>query len=311
MRSARVIVPMAFVAVLSVGAVLLSAGSGERTFDASEHSIGDNSHGIAARPPAGSPTAHPTAKPATITAVRAPARSPASGVPAASVQRVAQAGFGAVAPVNLGSASTFAILTGSGITDVYASTITGDVGASPITGDAVGLTCPEVTGTIYSVNAGGPLSCRVTNAPALTAAVRDEGSAYTDAAGRTSPDFVNIGAGQIGGRTLVPGLYQWTTGVSISKDVTLAGGPNDVWIFQIAGTLSQASATRVRLSGGAQARNIFWQSAGAVALGTNAHSEGTILAKTMIALNTGASTNGRLLAHTAVTLQQNRVTNVR
>jgi hypothetical protein len=217
-------------------------------------------------------------------------------------------GFRGPAPVSLGAAGTFAILTGSGITDVYASRITGNVGASPITGDAIGLTCPEVTGAIYSVNAGGPLACRVTNAPALTQAVGNEESAYTDAAGRPSPDFINLGAGQIGGRTLAPGLYKWSTGVSISTDVTLAGGPNDVWIFQIAGPLTQASATTVRLAGGVRARNIFWQSAGAVTLGTGAHFEGTILAKTMIALNTGASTNGRLLAQTAVTLQQNRVT---
>jgi len=210
--------------------------------------------------------------------------------------------------VNLGTASTFAILTGSGVTDVHASAIRGNVGASPITGGAIGVTCPEVTGTIYSVNAAGPLPCRVTNAPVLTVAVRDEERAYTDAAGRSGPDFVNLGAGQMGGKTLPPGFYKWTSGVSISTDVTLAGGPNDVWIFQIAGTLTQASATRVKLTGGAQARNIFWQSAGAVALGTGAHSEGTILAKTSIALNTGASTNGRLLAQTAVTLQQNRVT---
>jgi hypothetical protein len=137
---------------------------------------------------------------------------------------------------------------GSGITDVPASAISGNVGASPITGEAIGLTCPA------------------------------------------------------------PGLYTWTSGVSISTDVTLAGGPDDVWIFQIAGTLTQASATRVRLTGGAQTRNIFWQSAGAVSLGTSAQFEGTILAKTSIALSTGASANGRLLAQTAVTLQQNRVT---
>src|ERR1035437_4999648 len=108
----------------------------------------------------------------------------------------------------------------------------------------------------------------------------------------------------------VPGLYKWTGSVSISNDVTLAGGPHDVWIFQVAGSLIQASATKVRLSGGALAKNVFWQCSGPVAIGTTAHSEGTILAKTMIAMNTGASMNGRLLAQTQVTLQQNTVTNV-
>jgi hypothetical protein len=96
--------------------------------------------------------------------------------------------------------------------------------------------------------------------------------------------------------------------VSISKDVTLAGGANDVFILQIAGSLNQASATRVVLTGGAQAKNVFWQSASNAAIGTTAHFEGTILSKTMIAMKTGASTNGRLLAQTQVTLQKNVVT---
>ena len=87
-----------------------------------------------------------------------------------------------------------------------------------------------------------------------------------------------------------------------------SGGPDDVWIFQVAGTLNQANATHVTLAGGALAKNIFWQVAGAVTLGTTAHFEGVILAKTMIAVNTGASVNGRLLAQTAVTLQMNAVT---
>ena len=212
-------------------------------------------------------------------------------------------------PVKLGTAGTFAILTKSGITDVFASVINGDVGASPITGAAIGLTCGEVkTGTIYSVDAAGPLPCSVNNATLLTSAVGDMESAYTNAAGRTLPGFTELGAGEIGGLTLAPGLYKWGTGVLISTNVTLSGGPNDVWIFQIAGTLTQANATRVTLIGGAQAKNVFWQVAGAVAIGTTAHFEGVVLAKTMIAVNTGASASGRLLAQTAVTLQQNAVT---
>lgn len=231
----------------------------------------------------------------------------AAGTTVASAQTPAVAAA-IQAPVDLGTAATFAVLSKSGVTDVYASTITGDVGASPITGAAIGLTCTEVTGTIFTVNAAGPLPCRVTDAPGLTTAVSDEEAAYTDAAGRTNPDFVNLGAGQLGGLTLSPGLYTWTSNVGISDDVTLAGGPDDVFILQIAGTLTQASATRVTLTGGAQAKNVFWQTAGAVAIGTTAHSEGTILSKTMIAMKTGASTNGRLLAQTQVTLQQNAVT---
>jgi hypothetical protein len=240
-------------------------------------------------------TTLPVVDPTIIPAVD-PATPPA--VAAASIQ----------SPVNLGTASTFAVLSKTGVTDVYASAITGNVGASPITGAAIGLACTEVTGTIYSVDAAGPLPCVVTDATGLTTAVSDEETAYNDAAGRTTPDFLDLGAGEIGGLTLAPGLYNWGTGVSISNDVTLTGGPNDVWIFQIAGTLKEAAAKNVILAGGAQAKNVFWQTADAVAIGTTAHFEGTILSKTLIALNTGASANGRLLAQTAVTLQMNAVT---
>jgi hypothetical protein len=212
-------------------------------------------------------------------------------------------------PVPLGEAGIFAILTKSGITDVFPSAINGDIGASPITGAAIHLTCAEMmTGRIYSDNAAGPLPCRVTAPALLTKAVGDMEIAYTDAAGRMLPDFIDLGGGLIGGLTLVPGLYKWNTRVLISTDVTLSGGPNDVWIFQVAGTLTQANATRVTLKGGALPKNIFWQISGAVAIGTTAHFEGVMLAKTRIAMKTSASANGRLLAQTAVTLQENSVT---
>lgn len=213
------------------------------------------------------------------------------------------------APVKLGSAGTFALLSKTGITNVYASVVKGDVGASPITGAAIRLSCAELAaGIMYTVDAAGPLPCSVTAATLLTAAVSDMEAAYTDAAGRVLPDFINLGSGEIGGKTLKPGLYKWGTNVSISTNVTLAGGPTDVWIFQVSGGINQASATRVNLTGGALAKNVFWQSAGVVSIGTTAHFEGVVLAKTMVAVKTGASVNGRLLAQTAVTLEKNSVT---
>jgi hypothetical protein len=217
--------------------------------------------------------------------------------------------FAGQAPVPLGAARPFAILTKSGITDVFPSAINGDVGVSPITGAAIHLTCAEMmTGMIYSVNAAGPLPCRVTAPTFLTKAVDDMEIAYTDAAGRRLPNFIDLGAGEIGGLTLFPGLYKWNTGVLISTNVTLSGGSDAVWIFQIAGTLTQANATRVILKNGALPKNIFWQTSGAVTIETTAHFEGVILAKTKIAMKTSASANGRLLAQTAVTLEQNAVT---
>ena len=214
----------------------------------------------------------------------------------------------AQAPVKLGTAGTFTILSKTGITNVYQSAIVGDVGTSPITGAAMLLTCGEVVGKVYVVDAAGPLPCAVNDATTLTSAVGDMGTAYLDALGRTTPDFTELGAGEIGGLTLAPGLYKWGTSLMISNDVTLSGGPNDVWILQVAGKLNQANGKRVTLAGGALAKNIFWQVADSVTIGTTAHFEGVVLGKTLVAVNTGASANGRLFAQTAVTLQMNAIT---
>jgi len=209
--------------------------------------------------------------------------------------------------VNLGTAGNFTILTKSGITNVPTSSVKGDVGASPISGTAILLTCSEVTGTIYSVDPAGPEPCTVTDASKLTVAVLDMETAYTDAAGRANPDFVDLGSGNLGGKTLTPGLYKFNSVVTIPTDITISGGSNDIWIFQISGTFNLSSATKIILAGGAQAKNIFWQISGAVTLGTYSHFEGNIIGKTNIAMQTEASINGRMLAQTAVTLQMNDV----
>lgn len=209
--------------------------------------------------------------------------------------------------VYLGLSGEYAILSKSGVTDVFPSVITGDVGASPITGAAILVTCTEVAGAIYSVNAAGPLPCRLTNASRLTTSISNMQTAYTDAAGRSNPNFLNLGAGNIGGKTLKAGLYKFTTALIIPTDITISGSATDVWIFQVAGTLKMSSAVRITLAGGALAKNIFWQTSGDVTLGTTSHFEGIILSKTGINLQTGASINGRLLAQTAVTLQKSTV----
>ncbi|HLF52931.1 ice-binding protein [Flavobacterium sp.] len=213
---------------------------------------------------------------------------------------------GELSGVNLGLAGDFVILSKSGITDVFQSAITGDVGTSPITGAAILLECVEVTGTIYTVDAAGP-ACKITNSTRLTSAVGDMQTAYTDLAGRINPDFVNLGAGDIGGQTLTPGLYKWTSALLIPTDISISGGPDDIWIFQVDGTLDMSSGVNITLTNGAQAKNIYWQVADAVTLGTTSHFEGNILGATGINLKTGASINGRMLAQTAVTLQMNTV----
>src|SRR5450830_129392 len=218
------------------------------------------------------------------------------------------------APINLGTAGNFVMLSKAGISTVPSSVVTGDIGVSPIAHTAITgfsetmdlsnkfSTSAQVVGKIYAADYTAPTPTY------MTTAVSDMEIAYTDAAGRTLPGFTELGAGEIGGLTLVPGLYKWGTDVSISTDVTLSGGPNAVWIIQIAGNLNEAAGKKVTLIGGALPQNVFWQFAGAVAIGTTAHFEGIVLSKTMIAMNTGASVSGRLLAQTAVTLDQSTVT---
>ena len=141
----------------------------------------------------------------------------------------------------------------------------------------------------------------------LTTAVSDMELAFTDAAGR-APDFTEVGAGNIGGLTLPPGVYKWGTGVSIPTDVTLAGSATDVWIFQVAGTLVMSGSKNVTLAGAALPKNVFWQVSGLVDIGSSARFAGVVLTKTAVTVKTGATVNGRLLAQTAVSLQKATVT---
>lgn len=218
------------------------------------------------------------------------------------------------ARVNLGAAGNFVLLAKAGISTTGATRVVGNIGISPaaagsITGfsqtlDATGAfsTSPLVTGRIYAADYTPPTPSN------LTTAVLDMETAYTDAAGRTLPDFTELGAGNIDGKTLVPGLYKWGTGVTVPIAVTLAGGANDIWIFQIAQDLNVGNGAIVTLSGGAQAKNIFWQVAGQATFGTTSDFKGVILSQTQIVLKTGAIVKGRALAQTAITLDATAIT---
>jgi hypothetical protein len=211
-----------------------------------------------------------------------------------------------LSPVLLGSSANYVVLAQSAISNVPTSAITGDLGLSPaaesyFTGfsqtDATGYaTAPQVTGKLFAADQAPPTPST------LTTAVSDMQTGYTDAAGRPTPDFLELGTGAIGGMTLTPGLYKWTSTVSIGSDVTLTGTATDVFIFQISGDLTMAAAKNIFLTNGIKARNVFWQVAGAVDVGTTAHFEGIILSQTAVKLETGASMNGRILAQTQVSL---------
>lgn len=217
-----------------------------------------------------------------------------------------------LAAINLGMAGNYVILAKTAINNSPTSSITGDLGLSPaatsyITGfsltNATGYaTSAQVTGKLFAADMVSPTS---TN---LTTAVNDMITAYNDAAGRPSPDFSEFGSGNIGGTTLTEGLYKWTNTVTAPTNLIISGSSTDVWIFQIAGNLTVSSGIKITLSGGAQAKNIFWQVAGTVTIGTTAQFKGVILSQTGITLKTGASLTGRTLAQTAVILDKNIVT---
>lgn len=221
---------------------------------------------------------------------------------------------GSTAPravVDLGVAGNYVVLAKSAVNNNPTSAFTGDLGLSPSaetfytgfsqTANIDHSTSDQVTGRMYAADMTDPTPSN------LTTAVNDMTTAYNDAAGRSTPDFVELYTGDIGGKTLTAGLYKWSNTVLISGDVTISGGADDVWIFQIAEDLTMSSAVNITLSGGAQAKNIFWQVAGEVTIGTTSHFEGIILSMTGITLNTGASLNGRTLAQTAAIFDGNTV----
>lgn len=228
------------------------------------------------------------------------------------------------APINLLSAGNFVILAKTAITDVPASAITGNIGVSPASGAAIDVTCAEMTGTIFTVDAAyvgsGDVTCVApgpgANKTLVDNAVLDMGTARAEAAGRTNPDATELGAGDISGLTIAPGLYKWSTNVLVNADVTLSDSSTDVWIFQIAGDFTVAAGgsvpagIKVILAGGAKASNVFWQVDGltGATLGTFSTFNGIILSAKQVIVRSGAVVNGRLYADTQVVLEQNPVT---
>lgn len=217
------------------------------------------------------------------------------------------------AVIPLGMAADFVVLSKAGISTTGATLVEGNIGVSPVAASYItgfGLMLPTagafstsalVTGKVYAPDYASP------TATGLTTAVLDMQTAYNNGSGRT-PDVTELGAGNIGGRTITPGVYAWSSGLLIPTDVTLSGGAEDTWIFQVAQTLDLSNGAKINLSGGAQAGNVFWVVAGQTTVGTTAVFSGNVLDKTGIVLNTGAVLNGRALAQTSVTFDANMVT---
>ncbi len=198
--------------------------------------------------------------------------------------------------IDLGSAGNFALLAGSGITNTGNSIITGDIGTSP-TGTVNGFPPGIVIGTIHAAN------------PIAAQGKIDLTTAFNDAQAR-STGAISL-PGDLSGLTFAPGLYSNSTSVMLSAgNVTIdaKGDANAVFIFKMGSTLTTLPGTGIILSGGAQAKNIYWSVGTSATLGTNSIFYGNILADQSISLNTGATLYGRALTRiAAVTLQGNSV----
>ncbi|HEY5472581.1 MAG TPA: ice-binding family protein [Candidatus Limnocylindrales bacterium] len=200
----------------------------------------------------------------------------------------------AATAVPLGTANSFAVLAGSGITNTGPTTVTGDLGTFPTT-SMTGIASITVNGANHAGDA------------VTQGAKTDLVTAYNTAAGEgpTSPI-----AADLGGRTLVPGVYNSASSVGLTGTLTLnaGGNPNAVFVFQAGSSLTTATGSRVNMINGAQSCNVFWQVGSSATLGTGSTFRGTIIALTSITVTTGVTVDGRVLARNgAVTLDTDKI----
>jgi hypothetical protein len=220
--------------------------------------------------------------------------------------------------VDIGSAKNYVILAKSGIVS-SSSDITGDIAVSPIAATAItGFVLVPASNGAFSKSSQLSATSKafaadyaVPTPATLTIAVSDMEAAYTAAKSLLNSDAarINLGDGILGGdfggaaSPLTPGVYSFTTGVTITKNIYFHGDATDVFTMQIFGKLVQAADTQVMLTGGALASNVFWQVSLNAHIGAGAHMEGILLVKTSVLFVTGSSLKGRVLSQTAVNLQ--------
>jgi len=198
---------------------------------------------------------------------------------------------------SLGRAASFVVLGGSTVTSTGATAITGDLGVS-----SPGV---SVTGFPPGTMARG---AQHVGDPAANQAQADAQSAYAVLAGK--PCTTPLTGQDLGGKTLAPGVYCFTSSAQLTGRLVLDGrgkGNNGVWIFQIASTLTTATNSSVVMSKGGRAGNVFWQVGSAATLGTGTAFAGNILAYSSITMNTASNLSGRALAREAVTMDGNNI----
>ncbi|MBC7540262.1 MAG: DUF3494 domain-containing protein [Bacteriovorax sp.] len=199
-----------------------------------------------------------------------------------------------VKTIDLGIADSFAIMAYTSITSAPTSNISGKVGLKPGIRSLINLNPnTEVAGGRVEVYAGDDVG---DPSDYLNLAREDLIAAYRDVVARpTDKDKIEAYKGKPGGKILPPGIYRWSEGVIISSDMTLEGNDTDIFIFQIAGDMSVAPKVRIVLSGGARAKNVFWQVSGKVTLESTTDVPGTIMSQLTFEMKSLAQLHGRAL----------------
>lgn len=205
---------------------------------------------------------------------------------------------------DLGIAKSFGIMAYISIASSPSSSISGKVGLKPGARSLIGLSSSEVVGGSSEIYAGDDVGDPQSY---LTMAREDLIGAYKDLVGRaTDKDKIDAHKGEIGGKILPPGTYRFSNGANILSNITLEGNDTDVWVFQVDGDINVGPGVQMNLSGGALAKNIYWQASGRVVLGSNSVSVGTFINQLTSELKQNAQLTGRILCKNGkVLLTQN------
>jgi hypothetical protein len=205
---------------------------------------------------------------------------------------------GASVGPSFASAAVYAVLGSTAISCIGTTTVAGNVGVAPA-GSVSGFPAP------CSITSPGNPTPHINDAAAVTAQA-DVTPAYNSLA--AMPCGTALTGFDLGGMTLAPGVYCFTSSAQLTGNVTLAGPANGLWVFQVGTALTTSTSSQVILSGGAQAKNVFWQVGTSATLGQTTKFRGNIVAAVSITMVQGSTLVGRALSKAGITMDGNTIT---
>ena len=213
-----------------------------------------------------------------------------------------------VKAVKLRKLEAFAIFANTSINSIPSSIITGKVGLRPGTRSLITLDPSEVAGGVTEIYAGDDTD--VDSAAFLKQAKLDMINAYNSAETTFADlDKIDLWNGNLGNKTLAAGVYEWKSQVTIPNDLKLEGSDTDIWIFKIKGQLRVGTDVHVTLSGGALAKNVFWQVGSDVLIKAKSSMVGTIISQQAFEMKEQSSLEGRAFSkNDKIIMNKNTIT---